>query len=110
MLEEIMTDEVDDEQKFIQLSWDLIGYKLFYYHPELVHDSWKSKLDIPDSTYDEKEKDYLRLCLKLEKENTVAGQTKVDGRTVPGEGMTELDDSRPSVSLAKFKYSKRRIK
>jgi hypothetical protein len=109
-LEEIlMADELDPKQKHIQLSWELIGYKLMYYFPELVHESWHKTLDIPDSEYDEKEREYLRLCLELGYKNTVAGQTSVDGKEVDGEGMTELDTSRPSVSLAKHKYSRRRI-
>jgi hypothetical protein len=101
---------MDKRQRHIKLSWDLIGYKMMYYTPEEVHTSWHQRLDIPDSEYDALEKEYLRLCLELDLENTVAGQTSVDGKEVKGKGMTELDLSRPSVKLAKQKFSKRRFK
>lgn len=100
----------DKEKRFVRLSWLLLGHKFMYYYPDKVHPSWKSKLAIPDSEYDELEKEYLRLCLELGYENTVAGQTRVDGVDVSGPGMTELDSTRPSVELVKSKYTKRRIR
>jgi len=108
-LEELMTDEQTPDQRFIELSWKLIGYKLMYYYPEEVHQSWEAHLTITDTYYDELEKEYLRLCLELDYENTVAGQTQVDGKTVKGSGMTELDSEKPAVKLARAKFSKRRI-
>jgi hypothetical protein len=98
----------EKKARFINLSWDLLAYKLYYYFPEKVHSSWKFKLDIPDSEYDELEREYLRLCLELGQENTVAGQKQVDGKDVPGTGMTELDESRPSVRAAIQKHGRRR--
>lgn len=99
-----------DKERFTQLSWDLLAYKLFYYYPEKVHPSWHEKLDIPDSDYDELEKEYLRLCLKLDTENYTAGQTEVDGVVVAGKGQTQLDETRHSVQQTFKKYNRRRIK
>jgi hypothetical protein len=96
-----------DKKRHIKLSWDLIGYKLYYYHPEKVHKSWHKYLDISDGDYDELEREYLRLCLKLGVDNTVAGQTEVDGKRVSGEGMQEIDFDRPSCQSALKKHSNR---
>ena len=109
LLEKIMTEEYTGIQKHIQLSWDLIGYKMMYYYPEEVDTSWHKKLTVTDEAYDTLEKEYLRLCLELGIPNTVAGQSSVDGKEVRGEGMTQIDLERPSVRLAKFKFSNRRI-
>lgn len=96
-------------ERFNYLSWRLLAHKLMYYYPEKVHPSWQKELDISDADYDALEQEYLRLCIKLGKPNTVAGQSTVDGETVSGDGMTQLDLSRPSVSLVLFKHSKRRV-
>jgi hypothetical protein len=83
--------------RFINLSWDLLAYKLYYYYPEKVHPSWKHKLDIPDGDYDELEREYVQLCSTLGEPNTV-------------ESMVQLDLDRPSVQQVLKKYSQRRRK
>lgn len=103
-------DLVEKRREYIKLSWKIIGYKLMYYYPEQVHPSWHFDLDITDHIYDIREKEYLRLCLELDEPNTVAGQTEVDGVSVRGEGMTELDLEKPSVQLALSKYKRRKLK
>lgn len=98
-----------ERARFIKLSWDLIGYKFYYYYPEKVHPSWRRKLDIPDKEYDELEREYLKLCLSLGEKNTVATKTFLDN-TFVGPGMIELDFSRPSIQQAEKKYTQRRRK
>ena len=98
---------VEERARFIKLSWDLLAYKLYYYYPEKVHPSWHKKLDIPDSEYDELEREYLKLCLSLGEKNTVATKVLL-GDTFIGPGMIELDFERPSVQQALKKHSKRR--
>jgi hypothetical protein len=103
-------EEVEDpKQRHVNLGWELIGHKLAYYYPEKIHSSWLRTLEIPDSEYDEKEKEYLRLCNQLSLPNTIAGQTQVDGLDVEGDGMTEVDLNRPAITLSLYKYGKRRF-
>jgi len=39
----------------------LLSYKLYYYHPELVHDDWVGDLSITDAKYDALESEYKAL-------------------------------------------------
>jgi hypothetical protein len=86
-----------DEERFVELSWALIEFKFCYYKPEGVHVTRKARYEIPDDVYDQLEQEYLRLCLKLDRPNTVAHKSYADIGEVPGEGMFEIDMNRPSV-------------
>jgi hypothetical protein len=94
-------------QRYIDLGWKIIEWKLMYYQPERVHESRRAALTIPDEEYDEAEREYLKLCLKLKLPNTVVHKTypgfeKVDHSLA----MMEIDLRRPSVQLAARKLGR----
>jgi hypothetical protein len=91
----------------LELGWRIIEWKLMYYHPEKVHPSRRADYTISDEAYDEAEREYLTLCLKLKKINSVVHKTypgfeKVDHSYA----MMEVDLSRPSVQLVLRKLGK----
>jgi hypothetical protein len=87
---------VTDSQRHIHLSWEIIKYKLLYYQPSK---RYKEKFrPISDDEYDAMELEYLNLCLALNKPNTVVHKDYA-GLKVTGDGMMEVDLSRPSVQL-----------
>ena len=87
-----------DRARHVQLSWALIEFKVMYYRPGLVHRSWHEGLTISDERYDEMEVEYLRLCRKLNRPNTVVHK-RWPGFGNLGVGMMEVDEARPSVQL-----------
>lgn len=82
-----------------ELSWRLIEWKVAYYLPEFVHHSRRNDVTVDDDTYDATERRYLTLCLTLGKNNTVVHKVYPGFEDVPGTGMMEVDQSRPSVQL-----------
>lgn len=69
-------------KRYTKLSWDLLRYKVAYY-------CYDTSL-VADATYDELEREYVALCKKLKKPNTV-------------QSMVGVDLNRPSVQLVKDK-------
>lgn len=82
-----------------RLSWWLIERKVAYYKPEAVHSSWGDRYVATDEEYDQAERQYLELCRELGKENTLVHKGYPGFEAVPGSGMMEIDESRPSVQL-----------
>lgn len=48
--------------RFIELSWKLLEYKLFYYRPDLVAKKYIKQLTISDNVYDSLENEYKWLA------------------------------------------------
>lgn len=71
----------------IAISWRIVGCKLMYYRPDLVHPSWHKELKKSDPEYDSLEASY-------------SGSYTTD--------MVGIDLNRPSVKLVVSKYSKPR--
>ena len=89
----------EDELRHIELGWKILEAKILYYEPpaELMN----AGLDISDSEYDSMELEYLGLCVRLNKPNTVVHKEYpgFDFNKI-GHGMMEVDWSRPSASAA----------
>lgn len=87
----------NDEKRFAELSWKLIEAKILYYScpAELIN----CGLEISDAEYDKMEHEYLSLCVKLNRPNTISHDNY---SLYPGleAGMMEVDWNRPSVSCA----------
>jgi hypothetical protein len=88
-----------DAKEHIALSWRLIECKVAYYMPEAVHSSWGNKFVMDDGLYDQSEERYLELCRKLGLRNTIVHKGYPGFEDVPGDGMMEVDVTRPSVQL-----------
>lgn len=82
-------------QQFILLSWNLLEYKLMYYHPDKVHSSWHESLTIPDNDYDELENQYKDLARSLK-----VGMSVTE--------MVDFDFDRPSCKLVLRRLRKER--
>lgn len=92
-------------ERHAELSWWLIERKLMYYYPHMVAPEHRAELECSDSLYDNREEEYVRLCVRLGLPNTVSH--KHDPESTPGltgEGMFEVDFSRPSVGLVLRRY------
>ena len=88
-----------DLERFIKISWQLIEAKILYYcPPQEIMRVPHSHLLLTDQEYDALEQEYLELCVKLGKPNTIAhkGYEKY-GLSA---GMMEVDMSHSSVQLA----------
>lgn len=83
-------------QRFIKLGWSLIEAKIMYYENPI--DLQGKGLEITDAEYDAMEHEYLKLCVKLGKKNTISH----DNYAMYGleAGMMEVDWNRPSCSSA----------
>lgn len=81
----------------LEFSWKIIEYKLMYYRPDLVHDSWHKDLTISDSDYDKIEEEYIKMCRELKLTPTVTE-------------MVGIDLTRPSCKLVLSKLSKKKEK
>ena len=77
-------------KRYIKLGWELIEHKIRYYI--------FSNPVISDNEYDNLELEYLKLCMKYKLENTVVHKL-YPNLVVNGEGMMEVDMTRPSVQL-----------
>ncbi len=91
------------EREFAQLCWWLLERKIAYYKPEGVHESWGNTFTADDDTYDAAEQRYLTLCRELGRENTIVHKGYPGFEDVPGSGMMEVDESRPSVQRVIYK-------
>lgn len=49
------------DEEIATLEGLILKYKLFYYHPDLVHSDWISELSISDAEYDKLEERHLEL-------------------------------------------------
>jgi len=78
---------MDLHEKLSYLGWAIIELKIAYYHPHLIHESWKSTVFQPDSFYDALEDEYRKL-------------SNVFGRAASACDMVGADFERPSVRLA----------
>jgi hypothetical protein len=96
------------------LSWQLIEWKVAYYLPDRVHPSRRKDYTVSDEHYDACEQRYLTLCRKLYPIdgtlNTIVHKSYPGFSDVAGDGMMEVDESRPSVKivLAKLGSPKRK--
>lgn len=89
----------------VDLAWQLIEYKIAYYYPELIRPDLLKGLQVPDSHFDQLTEDYLKLCIKLGIPNTVCHSGPENlMRQVSGDGMMEVDFTRPCVHLIMRKY------
>lgn len=86
-----------------ELSWKLIEYKIMYYYQDVIDEKYWHKLVIPDYLFDQLDKEYQNLCLKLNLPNTVS-HNRYNGISPKGEGMFEVDFDRPCVHLIMSKY------
>lgn len=103
----VENDRRKDKVRWIRLAYMLIEHKIMYYYPELIKEGYRPGLTISDDTYDELEIEYLSLCKKLNASNTVVHKSYPGleiGVDVRGEGMLEVDFSRPVVHLVMRKY------
>lgn len=82
-------------KEYIELGWKLLKYKLMYYRPELVDESWHEDLTISDSSYDLLEKEYSALAEELGLPNTI-------------KDMVDFDEERPSAQLVMSRYRDRK--
>jgi hypothetical protein len=87
------------EREYVKLCWWLIERKVAYYKPELVHASWKHILDCSDDDYDAAEQRYLTLCRELKLWNMIVHKKYPGFEDVPGDGMMEVDETRPGIQL-----------
>lgn len=78
------------EQRFIELAWKTLEYKLCYYRPELVHPSRIKELTITDIEYDMMEGEYRQLAAEL-------------GLNATAANMVDFDVSKPSCRLVMSK-------
>ena len=87
------------KERHAELSWRILELKILYYQcPVALEDYAENNLP-SDDEYDRLEQEYLKLCLELGVENTLVHKGYA-GLDVPGEGMMEIDWSRPSVDNA----------
>jgi hypothetical protein len=54
------------------MSWKLLEYKFAYYHPKLLHSSWRNDMVISDAEYDALENHYRAKCEEEDIDPTVA--------------------------------------
>lgn len=87
------------EKEHTALCWWLIERKVAYYRPEAVHTSWGKTFVESDDIYDQQEKRYLELCRILGHDNTIVHKGHPGFEDVPGRGMMEVEEDRPSVQL-----------
>ena len=104
-----MSTANDNLLRFHYLTWKLIEYKVAYYLPDRVHYSRRDDYDIPDAEYDELEREYLTLCRKFDRPNTLVhkgypGFEDIDNK----HAMMEVDESRYSVQLVLSKLGTRK--
>jgi hypothetical protein len=96
-----------DKVRWIRLAYMLIEYKIMYYYPEVIKEGYHPGLTISDDEYDKLEIEYLTLCKKLNVANTVVHKGYPGlmlGEDVKGDGMFEVDFTRPVVHLIMRKY------
>lgn len=86
-------------EEHVALSWRLIEWKVSYYLPDRVHPSRRKDYEIPDDEYDANEQRYLTLCRTLGIPNTIVHKSYPGFGDVAGDGMMEVDESRPSIQL-----------
>jgi hypothetical protein len=97
--------QTPEERRHARLGWMLLEWKIMYYYPEMIAEELQDGLTVDDEIFDQYELEYLHLCVKLGKENTIShkyGPDNWDG--LIGEGMQEVDFGRPSVQLVLSKY------
>lgn len=90
--------------RLAKLSWTILEAKLLYYYPEKIKEEYHEKLEISDAEYDALEIEYLTLCRTLGRENTLVHKVYEGFEDVAGDGMIEVDFSRPSVNCVLKKY------
>lgn len=92
-------EKSESEQRFIELGWKLMEWKLMYYRPDLVHRDWHVQLSVNDQIYDKNENEYRELAKTLGREPTA-----VD--------MVDFDTTRPSsrLILDKFSQAKKKVR
>jgi hypothetical protein len=60
---------MNSKERYIELRWKLLEYKLMYYSPDRVHPSRHEELMISDLAYDSYEQEMLALDSQLEINN-----------------------------------------
>lgn len=90
-------------RRYVELTYQLIEYKIMYYYPELIKEGYHPGLEISDDAYDALEVEYLKLCKELGQKNTVVHKS-YSGLKVDGPGMFEVDFTRPVVHLIMRKF------
>lgn len=94
------------EERHAKLSWLIIEHKILYYAPRGLSEDFIAGYAISDAEYDDMEKEYLGLCRDLGFSNSVVHKKHPGYEDVLGDGMNEVDFSRPSVQLAYEKLFK----
>ena len=56
---------MDTKERYITTLWSLLEAKLGYYHPEVIHESWKKEVMISDATYDKLEQSAKDMAAEL---------------------------------------------
>jgi len=96
-----MSSDIKKKRKrFIKLGWKLIEAKIMYYQPPPELASYVEDNMPTDEEYDKMEQEYLQLCIDLDEENTVVHKDYSGFENVRGDGMVEIDTTRPSVDVA----------
>lgn len=99
----------ENRKRFIKLGWKIIEAKILYYDPPAELEQYANDNMLTDYEYDQMEVEYLRLCKELGEQNTVVHK-EYSGLEVDGDGMMEVDWTRPSVNCALNKlYNKANI-
>lgn len=93
---ELLRKLTKNETELAHLSWRIIEWKVQYYRPDLVHESWGNEFIIDDATYDAHELRYLELCRITKSPNTLVHKG-YPGYDDYANAMLELDMERPSV-------------
>lgn len=94
-----MHNPTDLNKEFARLSWKILEAKIMYYQPPVELHEYVEKHMPSDEVYDDMEIRYLTLCKELNKPNTLVHK-HYHGLEVDGNGMMEVDWSRPSCSAA----------
>ncbi len=86
-----------DNNVYNEYSWAIVGYKLAYYHPELIKPEFIAELQISNEKYDRVCAKYLKACLSVNKTNNVLYDCTVANKRFPtigpvtGLGMEKID-------------------
>lgn len=78
----------------------LLEAKILYYQPPIELVDYAAEHTPSDQEYDRWEVEYLELCRELGVENTLVHKSWPGFEDVPGDGMMEVDWSRPSADCA----------
>jgi hypothetical protein len=86
-----------DVSRFNELSWAILKHKVLYYRPSDKYVASRASV-ITDDQYDALEQEYLGLCVRLGRPNTLVHK-ECSETEIAGVGMMEVTTSRRSVNF-----------